>query len=466
MLPPRLLIAAPSSGTGKTSVSIALCRAFSRKGVMVSPFKAGPDFLDPTHLAKAANAPCYNLDTWMMGPDYVTALAGKTTGEIAIMEGVMGLFDGAAPGQLSGSSAEIAQKTRTPVVLVVNAHGMAGSIAALVKGFASFCEGVEIQGVIANQVGSSGHGKILATALDAAGLPPLLGAIQRGAFPSLPSRHLGLVPADADPFHDSHLDLLADALEAHVDLDRIFSVAKKAPVFSPPQEKASPFAGKPAATKPVPLAVARDAAFHFYYEDTLEALEDAGFTLCFFSPLTDTRLPDAAGIFIGGGYPEVHARTLEENTAMRFAIQEKAMAGMPVYAECGGLMYLGKTLLATEGSAHAMCDVLPFSTRMLPKRKMLGYVEVTLSQDTLFGPPGTRIRGHEFHYSEIICPEGLSTAYKIQHRRTGTIRDEGYVTRQVLASYAHLHLASHPETIQHFLARCRAFAAGEDHALT
>ena len=448
----RILVSATQSGAGKTTISLSLCRALARRGLVVQPVKSGPDFLDPTYLSIAAGRPCHNLDTWMMGSDYVaTQMADVASiADIAIVEGVMGLFDGAGPDDLSGSSAEIAKVTKTPVVLVINAHGMAASIAAIVKGFSELEDDVTVCGVIANRVGSAGHTKILKEALAARNLPPLLGAIPRDAFPSLPSRHLGLTTATEDMLPESLLDDIADTLEAHVDLDHLMEVATAATT------EAATRSGKPSVSDRFRLGIAKDDAFHFYYQDTLHALEAAGFDLVPFSPLKDAALPDVDALYIGGGYPEVHAAALEANLPLREAIRIAAEDGLPIYAECGGLMYLGSRLKNLLGETFSMCDVFDFSTRMLEKRKMLGYMEVELAASTLIGKKGARIRGHEFHYSERVEKTDVATAYTVTRRRTGETRTGGLTKKNVLASYIHLHLASHPEAIRHFFEFCNA----------
>ncbi len=330
---PCLLIGAASSGTGKTTLALTLTRALTRRGLRVQTFKVGPDFLDPTHLALASGRPCYNLDGWMCGPDYVRELFARKTddADFAVIEGVMGLFDGASPDSIEGSSAEVARLLGVPVLLVANVRGMSRSLAALVKGFASFEPGVQIGGVIANHCGSARHADLLRTALQASGLPPLLGAIPSNAFPPLASRHLGLVAAASDTLSTATLDVFADALEQHSGIEALMKVGQ---AFLPVQPSKNPVTGRlcsdDRARVPAPLrlGIARDAAFSFYYPDNLEALEAQGATLVAFSPLADIALPaDLDGIYLGGGYPELHAPALAANQPMLEALRCFAAAG-------------------------------------------------------------------------------------------------------------------------------------------
>lgn len=450
---PRLVIGATGSGCGKTSVAVALAAAFRRRGLSVQTFKAGPDFLDPAWLAAASGRPCYNLDGWMCGEDYVRGLLLRAGGNcgLALIEGVMGLFDGASPTLIEGSTAELARWLDSPVLLVVNAHGAARSVAAAVAGFAGFEPGVRIGGVIANSCGSERHAGWVSDALRGAGQAPLVGALPRGAFPSLPSRHLGL----ATPPPGAALDEFVCAAERYLQLEAILALAHTAPPLALPEARRPDANGGPAR-----VGVAQDAAFHFYYPDNLAALEAAGATLVRFSPLTEERLPaDLDGLYLGGGYPEEHAAALSANRAMREDVRAFAAGGRPVYAECGGLMYLSQGIETTGGERHAMAGVLPVWTRMLTQRKALGYVEATAENDSLFAAAGETLRGHEFHYSELLpaADGGVDwlPAYRLARRREEARGLEGFQRGRVLASYVHLHFASHPGAASRFVRACR-----------
>jgi cobyrinic acid a,c-diamide synthase len=452
---PRIVIAGTHSGVGKTSLSLALVSALKRRGLKVQTFKTGPDFLDPTYLALASGRPCYNLDGWMTGSrDYVCRLFGRVSenADLAVIEGVMGLFDGADPATIEGSTAEIAKWLQAPVLLIANAHGLGRSLAAMVKGYAVFEPGVNLAGVVANQCGSEEHAEGLALSLQASSLPPLLGAIPRGGFPKLPSRHLGLVTADTAHLAPASLDALAHALEEHTSWEDILRLARSAPLLeiSAPERKAVP--------KRLRLAVARDRAFHFYYQDLFDELESSGCELIPFSPVEDQRLPGCDALYIGGGYPEEQAAALSANKPMLEAIRQLALLNRPIYGECGGLMYLAKSLRTGDGREYPMVGLLPAATRMLHRKKALGYVEITLKEDSLWGAKGTILRGHEFHYSELSTdPAGMAgwqARYTLRRRRAESVRDEGFQRGRVLVSYVHLHLASHPEAVRFFIDHC------------
>jgi cobyrinic acid a,c-diamide synthase len=483
---PRIVIAGTHSGVGKTSVTLAVAAALRKRGLAVQTFKVGPDFLDPTYLTTASGRPCYNLDGWMAGSEYVRRLFARASenADISVVEGVMGFYDGADPASSEGSTAEIARWLDAPVLLITDVYGMARSIGAIVKGYAGFEEGLKMAGVIANRSGSEHHARWLADSLASASLPPLVGAIPTDAFPHLPSRHLGLITASSDILPQQILDELAAAFERHACVDDIISIARNAPSFDltdalpasaprgpgksvqsekkPPAARLSParHAGSETGRR-IFIGVAFDAAFHFYYRDLFDELERMGCTLMFFSPISDRRLPDGLdALYFGGGYPEMHAEALAANREMLSDIREFASSGRPVYAECGGLMYLCRDLETTDGARHAMAGVIPASTRMLKRLKSLAYVEVTLNDDSLWGSKGTKLRGHEFHYSELTSDPtqepGWSKVYAMKGRRSGDTALEGFQNGRVLASYAHLHLPSHPHALQYFIDHCRA----------
>jgi len=489
---PTLVIAGTHSGAGKTSFTLALARALARRGRETQTFKVGPDFLDPTYLALASGRPCYNLDGWMAGRDHCRRLFARATADAdcALVEGVMGLFDGADAQGDEGCTAEIARLLDAPVILVVNVHGMGRSFAALVKGYTTFQTDLRFTGVVANHCGSERHAALLSDSLQAAGLPPLLGAIPRGAFPELASRHLGLVTADRGQLPESLLDALADALERNLSLETLFpkmltKTTKATAPFDPgerrdapdsrqmtlfPEPNAAERSESPVATPTIGepefapshgllrLGVARDAAFHFYYQDLFDALRTAGCEVVFFSPLDDRRLPERlSGLYLGGGYPELHAERLAENGEMLAAIRAYADSGRPLYAECGGLIVLSQGI-EEDGRFYPFAGVLPARTRMLTGRKALGYVEVALTEDSLWGRRGELLRGHEFHYSELIDDPVSDPAwrkvYSLRRRRTDTVETEGYQNGAILASYLHLHYASRPAAVARFLERC------------
>ncbi len=451
----RLVIAGTASGVGKTSIALGLVRALSRKGRTVQPFKVGPDYLDPQFLTRAAGTPCYNLDTWMMGPEHVRGLCQRASERAAVLlvEGVMGLYDGASPDDLAGSTAEAAIVTDSPVLLVVDARGMGQSIAAVVKGYAELSSEIRVAGVIANRIGSPRHREILKQALEGNDLPPLVGAVPRDALPQLPSRHLGLKTMEESEML-AVIDQIADAVEEHIDLAALETLAA---CEAAPGREAEASSGQPVA--PVRLGIARDKAFYFYYQDNLEALVRHGCELVPFSPLTDPQLPEGLdGVYLGGGYPEEFAAEISGNRTLLADLKAFAASGKAVYAECGGLMCLGEALVLGDGREVAMAGVIPLKTAMLPKRRALGYVEASLLQESFFGPVGTRVRGHEFHYSEIRdCRAGNAwqPAFDVPRRVHGGDPDSGFCKAKVLASYLHIHFAADQEAVRHFVAWLR-----------
>jgi cobyrinic acid a,c-diamide synthase len=449
-------IAGTHSGVGKTTLTLGLLAALRRRGLAVQPFKCGPDYIDPGHHRQACGVASRNLDTWMMGEAGVreTYARAASQADVAIIEGVMGLFDGASPDRLEGSSAHVCQRLDIPVILVVNAKAMARSIAPLVKGFAEFEPGVRVVGVIANNVSTESHARTLVGALAASGLPPLLGCLPPKPEWRLPERHLGLISDTEAGIGADWFQALADGVEQHIDIDQLLRLCEtNRPSSSPPLSPVT----SPRAPSAVRLGIARDAAFHFYYEDNLDRLRDAGAELIPFSPLTDAALPaDLDGLYIGGGFPEMFARTLADNMAMRASVRAFAATG-PVYAECGGLMYLGRTLTDGEGRSWDMCGALPVHTGMGARVQRLGYVEATTLAAGPLGPQGTVLRGHEFHWSSVVREEAsLPCAYAARFVRTGEIRETGLAAGHVWASYLHFHFASQPAAAQHWVSHLRA----------
>jgi len=455
---PRIVIAGTQSGTGKTSLALALVASLKRRGLQVQTFKVGPDFLDPSYLTVASGRPCYNLDGWMTRREYVLELFHRTTKDVdmAVIEGVMGLFDGADPATSEGSTAEMARWLDAPVLLVVNVHGMARSLAAIVKGCVEFDRDLRIAGIVANHSGSDHHKEWLTQSLGSASLPPVLGAIPRGAFPTLPSRHLGLVTADPQNLSPKILHQLADVLEKHASLDAFLQLARDAPPLNLPGS----FSERNPVRKRVSIGVAYDRAFHFYYSDNLDELTLRGCDLIRFSPLEDKGLPEGLdGLYLGGGYPEEHAEGLSDNREMREAIRQFASRGLPIYAECGGLMYLTRGIEITGEKRYPMVGLLPVWSRMLDRLKSLGYVEITLAANSLWGACGAVLRGHEFHYSELTADpkdELWKSVYRVKRSRSKAISFEGFQRGKISASYVHLHWASQPEAMENFITQCEA----------
>jgi cobyrinic acid a,c-diamide synthase len=445
----RLLIAGVSSGVGKTSVSVAIARALRKRGLQVAMFKCGPDYLDPTYHARAAGSVCHNLDGFMMGEEGVrdTFVEAARGADIALIEGVMGLFDGASPVSDEGSSAQIAKWLDAPVVLVCDASGMARSLAALVHGYASFDAGVQLRGVIANRVGSAGHLTLLREALPAS-LAYVAGLPKKREL-SFPERHLGLRTAERDAVPEAQFDAWAALAEEWLALDTLLTLARTAPRIAQPLPVQA-HKGRPRCR----IAIARDEAFHFYYDYNLRALEREGAELVPFSPLDDAHLPQVQGLILGGGYPELHARRLAENRTMLDDIRAFSQAGRPIYAECGGLMYLARSIRGLDGTSHAMVGLIPGEAVMADKLAALGYVEVSTTRPSILGPSGTAYRGHQFRYSELVLEGPVERVCELERRRGGQRSLEGYALRNTLASYVHAHWASNPAIPRALVAAC------------
>jgi cobyrinic acid a,c-diamide synthase len=448
---PRVVIAGVASGVGKTTVIVAIARALRARGLRVAIFKCGPDYLDPTYHARAIDGPSHNLDGWMMGRDAVRATFAHAArgADVSLIEGVMGLYDGASPTAESGSTAEIAKWLLAPVLLTLDAGGMARSVAALVEGFAAFDPAVCLAGAIANRVGSRGHLDLLRQALHD---PPILGGLPRDSEHAFPERHLGLRTADERSLPAALLDHWGALAETWFALDAILDVARSSRPFVAESSPAIASMGVRCR-----LGIARDEAFHFYYEDNLRRLEALGAELVPFSPVHDETLPEVDGLYLGGGYPEVHAAALAANTSMRQAVARFARGDGPVYAECGGLMYLTQAIVTADGHGHAMVGLLPACARMCSELQALGYVEVETKASTILGAAGTRFRGHQFRYSELspTPPAGeVDQVYSLRRPRGDSTVQEGYRVQKVLASYVHAHWASNPGVAAEFVESC------------
>ncbi len=452
-----IVIAGTHSGVGKTTIALGLMAAFRRRGLRVAPFKVGPDFIDPGHHALAAGCASRNLDGWMLSREYnLESFQRQAAGaDLAVVEGVMGLFDGAGGDSEEGSTAQMAKWLDLPVLLVVDAAGLARSAAALVQGFARFDPAVRFAGVCFNNLGSAGHLDYLKAAMAQHTDMPVLGGLLRDERAELPERHLGLVTVDDRPLTEAFLGHLAARLEGAMDLDRLLASVPERPIFpvpeTPPVARGAP---------PVRIGVARDPAFCFYYPDNLDLLSAAGAALVPFSPLNDAALPEALdGIYLGGGYPELHADRLAANERLRRAIRQRSREGMPIYAECGGFMYLCRELRQADGAVYPMCGCFPYGTRMHPRLRRLGYRQVRLTGDTLLGPAGAGLRGHEFHYSDMDDDgtEKSQTVYALSGRNGQIQQSEGHLVHNTLGSYVHLHWGSRPESAAAFVAACRKY---------
>ncbi|MFD5766784.1 cobyrinate a,c-diamide synthase [Streptomyces sp. NPDC127049] len=443
----RLVIAAPSSGAGKTTVATGLMAAFASRGLSVSPHKVGPDYIDPGYHALATGRPGRNLDAYMCGTGLVAPLFahGARGCDLAVVEGVMGLYDGAADQGELASTAQVAKLLKAPVVLVVDASSQSRSVAALVHGFASWDPEVRIGGVILNKVATDRHEHLLREALGESGVP-VLGALRRAPAVATPSRHLGLIPvAERQAQAVEAVAAQAEQVRAGCDLDALLALARSAPALD--TEAWSPVVGAPAPAgrRPV-VAVAGGAAFTFSYAEHTELLRAAGAEVVPFDPLRDEALPEGTrGLVIGGGFPEMYAAELAANEPLRKAVAELAASGAPVAAECAGLLYLARSLDGTP-----MCGVLEADARM-SERLTLGYRDAVAVSDSVLAPAGARLRGHEFHRTVIEPGAGAVPAWGLRQPER---RVEGFVRGGVHASYVHTHWAGSPEVAARFVAHC------------
>ncbi len=451
---PRVVIAGVASGVGKTTVTVGLIGALKARGMKVAAFKCGPDYLDPTYHAQVAGA-SHNLDGWMMGRQAVLATFGRVAkdADFAIIEGVMGLFDGASPVSDQGSTAEIAKWLKAPVVVVVDASGMARTIAALAKGFASFDHELRVVGIVANRLGSRGHLELLRASQP---VVPVVGGLPKDRDHAFPERHLGLFSANVNNLPQQLFSTWAALVKDWIDVDAIVAAGQDA---EPLELDFDPNLSAPSRTR-CKIALAFDEAFHFYYEDNLRRLEQAGAELVRFSPLHDRTLPDDVdGLYLGGGYPETVADALAANASMLESIRRFARDGAPVYAECGGLMYLCHAIRTLDGKSHPMLGLIDGEAVMADRIQALGYAEVETVRETILGPAGLRFRGHQFRYSSLSSSNSRqdACAYLVSTRRKSAPFREGYVVGNVLASYVHAHFASNPSLAEGFVASCEAY---------
>jgi cobyrinic acid a,c-diamide synthase len=454
---PRLVVAGTGSGVGKTTVATGLMAALADRGLRVQAFKVGPDFIDPSYHRLATGRPAVNLDVYFHGRDGVRRLL-RRYGEgrdAAVIEGVMGLFDGQEPTSLAASTAEVAQVTESPVLLVLDAWGLAASAAAVVHGFASLVPDVHVAGVVLNRVGSPRHADLVRAALAAHGLPPVLGHLPADPALGRAERHLGLVPVAELADAAEHLERLRRAVAEGIDVEAVLARMRAAPPVPPTPGEDDRTVGARRAARAAravraTVAYAWDEAFHFYYETSLDALRRLGAKLVPVSPLRDSRLPpEADGLYLGGGFPEVYATRLAENRAFLAAL--RTFTG-PILAECGGLMLLARALTDGAGGRHEMAGRIPAEVAMGDGG--FGYGEGELLVDTVLGPAGTRLRGHEFHRSVVVA--GRPGALRIRRPGRPAIVD-GFAEPLLLATYLHVDLAAHPEACRHFL----ALAAGD-----
>lgn len=439
MAAPGLIIAAPASGSGKTILTLALLRALRRRGVAVAPAKVGPDYIDPAFHRAASGNSCTNLDSWAMAPETLSGLLGELggRGELVLCEGVMGLFDGAAVDSRPqpGSTAALAALTGWPVLLVVDAKGQAESVGALLRGFAGYMPGVTLGGVILNNVSSVRHERLLRAAA-AHGVPdvPVIGCMPRDEGLSLPGRHLGLVQAVEHPGLEKFLGHGADLVDSHLDLTLLRSLARRSPTC--PTRPATRPALAPLGQR---IAVARDEAFAFTYDNVLTGWRKAGSEIAFFSPLGNEGPGSGTdAVYLPGGYPELHAGALAANPVFLDGLRQAAARGGAIWGECGGYMVLGRGLVDKDGQGHAMAGLLPVTTSFAEPKLHLGYRRAVLAVDSSLGRAGERLRGHEFHYARLAVDGEAEPLFELSDASGAALGTTGHVRGRVAGSFLHL----------------------------
>lgn len=456
---PRIVLAGAQSGAGKTSICSALMAALVAQGHQVGPFKVGPDYIDPAFQEFAAGRPSYNLDSWLVNPETLTGLFLKRAPEaengLAVIEGVMGLYDGRHTTS-EGSTAEVAKILKAPVILIVSGAGLSRSAAAVVWGFKNFDPDLNLAGVIVNQVSGFKHYQLIKEIIETQAGTPCFGYLPKNPRFRLESRHLGLVPRQEVADIQGRLDLLSQTAQETLDIPGLLEVARSAPALRPARLLTGRF--KPGAR--IRLGWASDKAFTFYYRENLALLEELGAELAPFSPLSDPALPpDLDGIYLGGGFPEVFAAELAANETLKAELKAALENGLPAYAECGGLIYLTSSVTDFEGRRHPMVGFFPQRAEMTRRLQNFGYVEITFKQDTVLGPAGTAIRGHEFHHSRLLDerPETGSAVLEMFKPGRNDSWTGGLARREVLAAYPHIHFYNQPALAANFLNRCRAW---------
>jgi cobyrinic acid a,c-diamide synthase len=456
-----LMVAGTGSGVGKTTIALALMAVFREQGQVVQPFKCGPDFLDTGHHSAICGRASRNLDTWMLSAEANREIFDRACSgaEVAIVEGMMGLFDGTAGGTEEGSAAEIAKLLGLPVVLVLDASKSARSIAAVVKGFESFDTGLRFAGIVLNGVSSDGHYRILQSAIQSVTAIPLLGRFPRDPALAIPERHLGVRTVEEEATPQDRFAAFAEAAGKYLDLGPLLKLAH------PHRETMTPMLTRRNSVSQVRIGVARDKAFSFYYEDNLDLLREDGAEIVPFSPLSDDDLPaNLDGLYLGGGYPELYAKTLISNRPMIHAICCFAESGKTVYAECGGMIYLGQSLTTLDGQTLPMAGALPLEFEMTSRLVQFGYVEVEFIDGCLLGEKGVIVRGHSFHHSRVRKGNAMPTSYRVRYSLSGQSEQEGFCYKNVLASYIHLHFRGNPRLVASFLGAARSSQAMETRA--
>ncbi|MEE8400817.1 MAG: cobyrinate a,c-diamide synthase [Candidatus Hydrothermarchaeaceae archaeon] len=447
---PRVIIGGTSSKAGKTVISIGLMRALKNRGYKVAPFKTGPDFIDPSYHLFATGRPSRNIDGYMMKKEDIIGAFHRNASDsdISIIEGTMGLYDSIDGIHDTGSTAQVSKFLKAPVILTANIERISRTAAPFVLGYKVFDRDVDIKGVILNRAGSKRHAGKAKDAVEKLVKMRVVGVMPRDARIEIPERHLGLVPAYEKKKIERLFDTLAELIEDYLDVDRIIKIAngaeplknvRESPLFSPKRRISAN------------LGVVRDKSFSFYYEDNLDAFAAGGAEIRYIDSLKDRKLPDIDALYIGGGFPEVFSKELEKNKKLRGEIYEFCNSGKPVYAECGGLMYLGKSITTKENEEYEMVDFLPIKTRMFEKFQSLGYVKNEAIRDSPISRRGATIKGHEFHYSRVEPLKKLEYIYKVKRGKGIDGTSDGILKKNTVASYMHVHVLSYPPLVGNFL---------------
>lgn len=445
---PRVVIAGTHSGVGKTTLATGIMSVLTQRRRPVQGYKVGPDYIDPSFHTLATGRPSRNLDRWLLGEHLPSVFAKTATDQWAVIEGVMGLYDGMSGTPGYGSTADVAKLLKAPVILVVDAINMSRSVAALVHGFCTFDPEVKIKGVILNRVKSKAQEILLREAMAEVEIP-VLGAVPKEESLKLPERHLGLVPSQERQFQDSFWEDLNRVITTYIDLDQLEQIMLQAEdLLGLSISKIRSISSR------LRLGIAKDEAFTFYYEDALELVKELGLELVTFSPLHDRALPENLdGIFLGGGFPELHLDELSQNHTFLQSLTEFAHSGKGIYAECGGYMYLGQAITDFEGQRFPMASLIPMEAQMMPRLQGMGYRAGVITRDNFLGPKGTTVHGHEFHYSQVQFKEKRveEEDSALQLFKAGQFfRFEGYACENIFGSYLHLNFAGHPELLKHW----------------
>lgn len=475
---PRIVLAGTHSGVGKTTLATGIMAALTRKGLPIQAYKVGPDYIDPSYHTLATGRPSRNLDRWLLGEQILPVFEKSSEGQWAVIEGVMGLFDGMSGTRGYGSSADVAKLLQAPVILVVDAANMSRSVAALVQGFCTFDPELMVAGVILNRVKSTAQEVLLREALAEIEVP-ILGALPKEEAIRLPERHLGLVPSQEKSFREDFWDELNRVISRYIDLERIQEIML---------QSIEPKAGKEEVSEEIRdlgsevkdqglsvtgrkttdlykkhklrLGVAWDEGFSFYYQDALDLAERMGFSIIPFSPLRDSNLPEGTdALYIGGGFPELHLKRLSENHSFLESLRAFSINGKSIYAECGGYMYLGNTVTDFEGRIYPMAGLIPIEAEMTTRLQGMGYRKGIFQRDNFLGLAGSVVHGHEFHYSRVRfqAPEtetGDLPAFEL-FKGDRSVGVDGYVTDYIVASYLHLNFAGHPELLERWAEQIR-----------